>query len=247
MPAMTTLKSLDMGLKVLCYVAAKKSAGPSEVSRELGCGKSTAVRILQTMEAPGFVRQLSDSRRYVLGHTVLELARGFLEERDSVVAAAVEEIRELWLRYGETVALFVREGDARVCLHRLESAERLRHTVRVGEVRPLHLGATGKAFMAYMRPDEVAGVLDRAGVEADRVRQLQREFVEIREKGVAFSIADRIPGSAAVAAPILNVRREAIAAIVIFAPIARATPTWFEEMTEPLAAAARRIASRVLA
>jgi DNA-binding IclR family transcriptional regulator len=241
------IKSLDKGLRILCYLATKSEAGPSEISRELKYGKSTVIRLLQTMGALGFVKQDGDTGRYEMGTRVLELAHTFLEQRDDIVSLAIDEMRALWSKSSETVGLYVREGDTRVCIYRLESPWPLRHSLKVGQVRPLYEGSPGKAFLAYMRPDAVEALLVRENVDPDSACRLRHELPEIRQKGVAFNVDELGSGRASVAAPILNRQREAIAVIFISGPVQRLTPARLQEMAESLAVAAQTISSRIVA
>lgn len=239
------IKSLDKGLRVLCYLASKPEAGPSAIARDLKFGKSTVIRLLQTMEVLGFVKQDGATGHYEMGTKVMQLAHTFLERQDSFASLADEQVRALWLRYGEAVSLYVREGDARVCIHRLESPSPLRYSVKLGEVRPLHVGAAGKSFLAYMPQDEVEALLARENVDPDRVSRLRHQIAEIRQSGVAYSFNERGTGGASIATPILNRRNEPIAVMSISGPLQRLSSARLEEMAEPLTAAARSIASQV--
>ena len=69
---------------------------------------------------------------------------------------------------GESVQLFVRSGDGRLCVESLESAHGLRWIVPVGRVLPLDRGSAGRVLERR--------VVRRAGVV---------ESVEERERGVA--------------------------------------------------------------
>jgi DNA-binding IclR family transcriptional regulator len=241
------IRSLDKGLRILSYLAAKTGAGPSEIARDLQLGKSTVIRMLQTMEAVGFVKQDVQTGRYGMGTRVLELAHNFLEQEDGIVPPAIDIIRELSAKCRETVGLFVREGDTRVCIYSVQSPLPLRHLVRVGQVRSLFSGATGKIFLAYMLPDEVESLFVRENVDVDRALSLRRELPRIREEGVAFSSGEGQPGTAAVAVPILNGRKEPLAALFVTGPLERLTPARLKEMAEPLAVAAHTISNRIVA
>jgi IclR family KDG regulon transcriptional repressor len=240
------IKSLDKGLRILCYLATKSKAGPSEISREFKYGKSTVIRLLQTMELRGFVKQEQDTGYYELGLKVLELAQNFLAQQHDITALAIDQIQALWQKYGETVGLYVRDGDARVCIYRLESPRPLRHSVGVGQVFPLYLGASGKTFLAYMSQDEVETLLARCNVDSDRVRRLREELPEIRRKGIAYSFGEREPGLGSIAAPILDRQGTPIAALFISGPLQRLTPDRFQEMAEPLSVATQTIHRKIV-
>ncbi len=241
------VKSLATGLLILNCLGTKPHAGPTEISRELKYGKSTVIRSLQTMEALGFVKRDGTNGHYEIGTKVLELAHNFLERHEGIVSLADDHIRVLWSKYGETVSLYIREGDARVCIFRLESPSPLRYAVRLGEVRPLYLEAAGKSFLAYMPQDEVEALFVREHVDPERVSRLRVELPEIRQKGVAFSYGERGSGRASVAAPILNRREEPIAVLSISGPLQRLSSTRLHEIAGPLSVAVHGIAHRVLA
>lgn len=240
------IKSLHKGLRILCYLSTKSEAGPSEISRDLQYGKSTVIRLLQTMRALGFVKQGDDTGCYEMGPRVLELAHCYLGQQDGIVSLAIDEIRALWSQFSETVSLYVREGDVRVCVYRLESPSPLRHSISVGEVSPLHSGSPGKTFLAHMRPDEVEAYLIRENVDPDRVSRLRHDIPEIRQKGVAYSFGERGSGRTSVAAPIMNGRKEPIAVLSISGPLQRLPLGRLQEIIEPLSIAARTISSRVV-
>lgn len=240
------LKSLDKGLQILCCLGAKSKIGPSEIARELKYGKSTVIRLLQTMEPLGFVRHDGDTGRYELGARVLELAHDFLQQQEGLISMAGDQIRTLWEKCGETVALYVREGDTRVCIYRLESPLPLRYSLSLGEVRPLSRGAAGRTFLAYMHSDELEDLIFRLKIEPDRAAWLRGELAEIRLSGVAFNHDERGTGRAAVASPILDWRSEAVAVLAISGPVQRLPPDRLREVAEPLANAARTISRRLV-
>jgi IclR family transcriptional regulator, acetate operon repressor len=240
-------KSLDKGLHILAYLASRSEAGPSEIARDLKYGKSTVIRLLQTMECLGFVRLNTPVGHYQMGARVLELAHDFLEQQDDIVSPAIDEIRGLWSTYNETTGLFVREGSTRVCVYSLQSPQALRHLVRVGQARSIVSGASGKVLLAFMCSDEVEAMFAREGVEPDRAARLRLELPRIKQEGVAFSLGDGQPGTAAVAAPILNGHREILAVLFLTGPLERLTPGRLQEMAGPLVTAARTISSRMVA
>jgi DNA-binding IclR family transcriptional regulator len=240
------IKSVEKALRILCYMATKPKMGPSEISQDLKYDKSTVIRLLQTMELLDFVKQEHDKGRYELGSKVLQLAQKFLEHRDDIVSLAVDQIRALWENYHETVGLYAREGDTRICIFRLESPQSLRHSVRVGQVLPLHRGAAGKAFLAYMPQHEVESLLVRCNVDSAHIDVLRHELPEIRRTGIAYSLGEREPGLTSVAAPILDRQETPIAVLVMSGPEQRLGPDRLRELAKPLSVAAHTVSSRIV-
>src|SRR3989344_4257170 len=58
-------------------------------------------------------------------------------------------LRELTLATGESAAFYVREGNVRTCLVRVEGPEALRHHARMGEGLPLDKGSPGRVILAF--------------------------------------------------------------------------------------------------
>jgi len=127
-----------------------------------GLSRPTAHRIAVALEAHGLVRRDSDGRfclglRFIgLGHEAAEAV--------PVWAAARPALAWLHEETGESVQLFVRDGEARVCVESIESPRELRTIVPVGARLPLAAGSAGRVLNGDDRP-WVASVGEReAGV-----------------------------------------------------------------------------------
>jgi DNA-binding IclR family transcriptional regulator len=164
-----------------------------EIARRAGLHLTTALRLLGTLQSHGFVQRLPPGG-YALGPQLLVLGERFrrgLRLEDQVMPA----LDRLRAESRESAAFFVREGDARRCLFRLDSQLPVRTVARVGEVAPLGTGAYGRALVA---------------LEA-----------EPRPRLPIVSRGDRLPEVAAIAAPVLDARGRVTGAIGITMPIYR--------------------------
>jgi DNA-binding IclR family transcriptional regulator len=116
---------------------------------------------------------------------------------------------------------------ASVCLERVESTLPLRLSVEPGHELPLHAGASQKALLAFMPPDEsdhiLRGRLERLcrSTITDR-RRLREELEAIREAGFAASFEETNLGVWGVAVPLLS-PSDVVCAVGIAGPIARVT------------------------
>jgi len=151
-----------------------------------GLPRATAHRLAVALEVHGLVRR-DDAGRFALGPR--------LTGRDLASRArpALEALRD---RTGESVQLYVRRGDRRVCLASLESPHGLRTIVAVGASLPLAVGSAGKVLRG----------------DPDAAAQGWAESVEERERGVA-----------SVSAPVLGPGGELMAAVSVSGPIERST------------------------
>ncbi|WP_334143392.1 IclR family transcriptional regulator, partial [Rhabdothermincola sp.] len=126
--AVAVLTALESGPRSL--------AGLVEAS---GLPRATAHRLAVALETHGLVRR-DEEGRFALGVRLVSLGRAAAEAIPLARAAgpALSELRD---RTGESVQLYVREGDRRVCIAALESPHGLRTIVPMGASLPLGVGS----------------------------------------------------------------------------------------------------------
>ncbi|MGT0194002.1 IclR family transcriptional regulator [Burkholderia pyrrocinia] len=158
----------------------------AQVSEETGLNMSTLLRMFESLEQFRFIKRLPDGR-YVLGPAVFQLGMMYRESfqlREYVMPI----LSKLSAETGETAAFYVREGDQRVCLFRIQAQRSVRTHLREGDRFPLDVGAAGRVLLAF------SGT--RGG-----------DYEKTAEQGYAVSIAERDPESAAIACPAFGVGR----------------------------------------
>jgi len=171
--------------------------GLAELSRRVGLNMTTALRLLQTLEAPGFVQRLP-SGGYLLGATLLLLGERFRRSLrlENHVLPALERLRT---ETDESAVFFARDGEQRRCLYRLDSPQLVRAYAPVGEVFPLGHGAHGRALIA-LEDDTAPPTLP------------------------VVTRAERHPDLAAIAAPVLDAGGAVVGSIGVSVPLYRFTP-----------------------
>ncbi|MBI2710329.1 MAG: IclR family transcriptional regulator [Actinobacteria bacterium] len=154
---------LDKSMAVLDAVAAGGPMTLAELVDATGLSRATAHRLAVALEAHGLVRR-DDAGRFTLGLRLIGLGRRAAAGWPLAEAAAPVLA---WLREqtGESVQLYVRDGDARLCVAALDSPEELRTIVPIGARLPLGVGSAGRLLagqeVAAARP-WVASVEERA-------------------------------------------------------------------------------------
>ena len=134
---------------------------------------------------------------------------------------ALEKLRDI---SGESVQLYVREGDQRVCVAAVERVGGgLRDMVPVGSVLTLDQGSGGKVLLAWSENVATA------------------EFEEVRRKGWAESVAERESGVASVSAPVFGAGGELAGAVCVSGPVSRMGEQPGKEFAEGVVGAAREI------
>ncbi len=200
--------------------------GVSELSRQLGIGKSSVHRILSTLAEEGFVTKTADDR-YQLGlklNTLGQLVVNGLELR-TVSHGPLERLRN---DSGETVHVAVLEGTDAMYVHRIESLATLRTFARVGRRVPAHTTSSGKCLLAFGPPEAVDLVvqagLARIGPRSITTERAFRSALDtIRANGYVVSVEENEKGVVSVGAPVFGHDGICIAAVSMAGPTLRLT------------------------
>jgi DNA-binding IclR family transcriptional regulator len=193
------------------FASSSGDLGVTEIARQLHCSKSIVHRILVSLVEAGYVAAEPATHRYRLGAKTLLLARA-ASAHDDLRLRALPHLQIIRERTGETATLSLLRGGVRVYAERVESRQAVRQTVDVGAEAPLHLGASGKAILAFL-PEGPRPAQGRAALDA--------ELERVRRRGYAVSRAERIPGAASVAAPIFDHRGVVVGSVSAAGVLAR--------------------------
>lgn len=146
--------------KAMAVVGALEASPRSlaELVDVTGLSRPTAHRLAVALEVHGLVRR-DDDGRFCLGLRLIGLGHE-AATAVPVWAAARPALTSLHELTGESVQLFVRDGDARVCVESIESPRELRTIVPIGARLPLSLGSAGRVLRGADGP-WVASVEER--------------------------------------------------------------------------------------
>jgi len=238
-----TVRSVDRALDILLCFRHQRELSLTDIAKQLSLHKSTVYRLLQVLEQRHFVQRDPVTEKYRLGHSIWDLASSIGQEEWTDLL--LPEMRKLRDAVGETISLYVKSGLERVRVQAVQSTQEIRRVVRVGDRFPLFGGAGSKVLLAYSTPEEQQAVFNHPEFPAYWSKErLKNELQFVREHGYAYSIGEREPEAAAVAAPIFK-GKEVIAALAISGPIQRFTPEKIPWFAEHVKAAAEQM-SRML-
>jgi len=192
-----------------------------------GLPRPTAYRLLVALEAHRLVRR-DAAGAFRLGPRLTELAVRADPALD-LAALAGPVLAALHEATGESVQLYVRSGDRRLCVAARDAGTGLRDSVPVGAVLPVDAGSGGKVLLAW------------SADAADQPPARAAELAAVRKRGWAASVAEREPGVASVSAPILA-EGELIGAICVSGPASRLGQAPGRRLAPQLIEAAARLA-----
>ena len=192
----------------------------AELSRRTGLHNTTVLRLARTLASSGFMVQNEG------GHWRLGPAAGWLGARYQAgfdINNVVEPtLRELSQTTQESASFYVREGEERACISRVEGPQSVRHHVRIGMRLPLHLGAPGRVILAFSgEPGEA--------------------YEAIRRRGYHISMGEREAEVSSVAAPVFGLNWRLLGSMCISGPTARLDEARLEAHARTVMDAANRL------
>lgn len=192
----------------------------AELSRRTGLHNTTVLRLARTLAQAGYMVQREE------GEWRLGPAAGWLGARYQAgfdINNVVEPtLRELSQTTQESASFYVREGEERACIARVEGPQSVRHHVRIGMRLPLHLGAPGRVILAFS---------GESGAE----------YEVIRRRGYHVSMGEREQQVSSVAAPVFGLNWRLLGSMCISGPTSRLTEAQLEAHARTVMDAANRL------
>ncbi len=214
-----------------------------ELQKKVRLSRPTLYRLLQTLAAKGMIKAAGEPQRYSLDHGVARIANVWLSQLDARQAAG-PILEALWQDTGETVALFVLQGEKRLCVQELRSRHALGFSRGIGETEHIAFGASGKAILAHM-PETARRELLRTLPKAIDRNKLLAELEAVRSEGVATSSGEVFVGAAALAAPFFDNSGHVAGSIGLFGPEARLSGEHLKECARLVRLAAVRLSAEL--
>lgn len=244
----STVQSVERAVSILEILARSGEAGVTELAGELGVHKSTAFRLVATLERRSLVEQQHDRGKYQLGTGILRLA-GATTSRLDLVQESRGISRLLAQQVGETVNLAVLSDGAALYMDQVAGSSALQPHNWVGQRIPLHATSNGKVLLSGANPSEIeaqAGELRRFTANTITTTQsLNRELDEVRARGYAIAIDELEIGLTAIAAPIRNSQGDIIASMSVSGPTFRIDARRLPQLADAVMRAALDVSLRL--
>lgn len=243
-------QSLEKGLGVLLAFSGKRRTMTiADVAEATAMNKSSAQRMVFTLEQLGYLRKHPQTRRYQLTPRVMEIGFNYLAA-NPMIEIANPFLSELSNVTKETCCLTEPDGSEMVYLARFVSSQFVPVHMPIGSRIPMYCTGSGRAYLSALKEEEARGVIERS----DRVqhtvhtRTNVEEIVALlrtaRQRGYAVNQEELFLGDMILAAPVLGASGRPLGAIHVVAPTSR----WSLEEAErklapPLLQCARAVSS----
>ncbi len=193
--------AVDRALSLLnAFRRDESSLSLLELAERTRIHKSTILRLLASLQHAQLVVR-TPAGEYRLGHGVARLHAVYSSSLrlEDVVAPVLRALVE---ETGESAALHVRQGDARLCLLRVDSPQPIRDHTRIGDFLPLEHGSGGHVIQAYH------------GGTGPYHEQVRRD-------GVIALKGDRVGQLSGISAPVFEAQNKFVGALTLSMPTER--------------------------
>ncbi len=204
---------------LLAFTEEDPELSAGELLKRVDLSRPTLYRLIYTLQESGFLLSVGEPQRFRLGPAVARLAHVWKSTLD-LGAIAQPVLRRVWEATHETVALFVPQGNMRLCVAELPSPQPLNFKRGVGYTERIVRGASGRAILAYMDPtvEDLRSYVQGTGLN---LKELEAELALTRQRGYSTSHSELIPGAAAVAVPFFNQQGQVAGSLGVFGPEVR--------------------------
>ncbi len=219
------VRAVDRALQILdLFAEGNSNFTLTEISHGIDLSPSTTLRLLNSLEKRNYIYRGSDLR-YYLGFRLAQLSHLAFDNLD-VIRIAHPYLEQLSRAFNESTGLYVRKGDQRVCVDRVEGTRKLRSVVQIGSNQPLTRGASGRILLAYLPQERIRLLLESDPFTTEEALR------ELRERRVAISRAEREPGVISIASPIFDARRNVVAALFVTGALMQIAENQVDEIAQ---------------
>jgi IclR family KDG regulon transcriptional repressor len=230
------VQSVERALEILRIMQVNcKDMGITELSRELNLSKSTVHRLITTLEAYGFVRQIVSSGKYRLGWGLFEIGNE-VSKRYDLTLVSKPFLQKLSSEVDETVILAILDRIDTIYLDKAETNQAMRMEIQIGRRLPAYCTALGKVLLAGLSEDKIKEIyrgVDFIKYTGNTISTLENLLVEIesvRSKQYAIDDEEYSLGFRCIAAPIHDAKGNIVAGISLAGPASRLTMERFIDL-----------------
>ncbi|MBQ3868097.1 MAG: IclR family transcriptional regulator [Clostridia bacterium] len=245
-----TINSLARGLAIIDLIHEHGRLGVTELGKLLGVNKSSAYRLLKTLEEHGYVEQVAENGKYSLGLKLCKFRERVLDSYD-IRAVAHPYLEELTRLTGEASGLSVRKGDEVYLIDCLSAPHHLGVNLQVGDREELHCTAHGKAMLSALPEEEQRRLLEGAELTAHTVNTVTDTgrllAVAKADNARRYAVDDEETtlGMRCVAANIYDFSGKVVASIGISGPVDRVAEEKIPEYAEIIIKIADTVSRRL--
>lgn len=246
----SNMSSVENALMILeSFTIDQSEKRVTQLSNDLGIGKSSVSRLLKTLQSRGYVKKNLETQKYSLGTKILTLYSSLMSEME-VVKEAHPILEDLAKETKESVQLAELEGSNVIYMEQIKSSFPIQIFAHIGRINPIHCTSSGKLLLAYQDIETIENILNSdlkpytSSTITDKL-VLKKELLEIRNLGYCYIENEFIDGIVSIAAPIRDYNKNVIAAVSLVGPIQRINGAKSKLYINKVVSAAKEISTKM--
>lgn len=189
----------------------------TEIADKLEIAKSTAHRILISLESEGLMIKEPKNSLYRLGVSFLSLGN-VITKNMRLYNFSSNILNSLQQSTGETASLMVLEHDYSYIINIQESDYPIRYSAYIGQKEPVYRSSTGLVILSFQSAKIIHSFKEKGLIPIEDFQQ-KMDFIQLH--GYYVSIDEFYENVTSIAVPVRNGRGEVIAALSISGPSER--------------------------
>jgi DNA-binding IclR family transcriptional regulator len=244
--------ALQRGLQMLSlFKRERKELTGADFAHELGLPRASIFRILQTLEAAGYVERLEDSTRYRLGVAVLRLGFEYIASMEITEHGRpiLDALRD---STGYSAHLVVRDAREVVVVAKSVGFAKLFNSIQVGARLPTHATVLGRVLLSSLSEQALDALFYGVTLKSftastpTNLASLKQMVKEVAQSGYGVSQGGFESGISTIVAPVFGgSRREVQAALSISVPSAQISPDELSKLVDSVKNAANQLTARI--
>ena len=197
----TVVKALD----ILKAIGAREM-NASEICQELSLNKTTAHRLLLTLQNENFIERNEATRKYRIGLSVLELCCSRLSDIELVT-----ETRPFLIDLANAIQkpthLGIYSSGNVVYVDKIEVLPKITMYSQIGKSIPIHCSSLGKALLLNHTDNEILNILGQYGMQAYTQHTITdpsvylKQIAQGRRNGYTIDFCEHEDGMCCIASP----------------------------------------------
>jgi DNA-binding IclR family transcriptional regulator len=205
-------------VRLLAAIAdSKGTVGVGTLADAVGLPASTVHRLLKLLTEEGIVDRDANTHNYAVGPELYRISARIISKVDTMRVIR-PHLQRLASSFNETVLFGQYSATTRSLSFsaRADGSQLLQYRIELNQPTSLVWGASGKAVLAYLEPEEVSQILEYEKAqtgngrapgdnrELPERRALEAELQEVRDRGYAVSEAEKLPQARGIGVPVFG-------------------------------------------
>jgi DNA-binding IclR family transcriptional regulator len=248
--------ALQRGLQMLSlFRRERRELTGADFSHELGLPRASIFRILQTLEAAGYVERIEDSSRYRLGVAVLRLGFEYIASMEITEHGRpiLDALRD---STGYSSHLVVRDAREVVVVAKSVGFAKLFNSIQVGARLPAHATVLGRVLLSSLAEPALDHLFYGVTLKSftastpTNLASLKQMVQEVALRGYGVSQGGFESGISTIVAPVYGggkggAKREVQAALSITIPSTQISPDEISKLVDSVKSAANQLTARI--